>query len=124
MKKFISMVMAAAMVVSLVPATAFAANDATFKVVKDLELTEKQAEEALPAGPQLQIKVKDVDASMNAVDSYDIKLHINGAEVLEGLNAVTMDDIEEVKKTLCDMSSYSAVAVTNKRINLKRMMEG
>ena len=45
-------------------------------------------------------------------------------EVLEGLNAVTMDDIEEVKKTLCDMSSYSAVAVTNKRINLKRMMEG
>ena len=45
-------------------------------------------------------------------------------EVLEGLNAVTMDDIEEVKKTLCDMSSYSAVAVTNKLINLKRMMEG
>ncbi len=45
-------------------------------------------------------------------------------EVLEGLNAVTMDDIEDVKKTLCDMSSYSAVAVTNNRINLKRMMEG
>ena len=45
-------------------------------------------------------------------------------EVLEGLDAVTMEDIEEVKKTLCDMNRYSAVAVTNKRINLKRMMEG
>jgi predicted Zn-dependent peptidase len=45
-------------------------------------------------------------------------------EVLAGLDAVTMDDIEEVKKSLCDMSQYSAVAVTNKRINLKRMMEG
>ena len=40
MKKFISMVMAAAMVVSLVPATAFAANEAAFKVIGDLELTE------------------------------------------------------------------------------------
>ena len=45
-------------------------------------------------------------------------------EVLAGLDAVTMDDIEDVKKTLCDINSYSAVAVTNKRINLKRMMEG
>ena len=45
-------------------------------------------------------------------------------EVLAGLDAVTMDDIEEVKKALCDINSYSAVAVTNKRINLKRMMEG
>ncbi|WP_458407106.1 hypothetical protein [Anaerotignum sp.] len=41
MKKFISMVMAAAMVVSLVPATAFAATDvtATAKVVDALEIT-------------------------------------------------------------------------------------
>ena len=43
MKKFISMVMAAAMVVSLVPATAFAANTATFKVVNDKEYTEADA---------------------------------------------------------------------------------
>ncbi len=41
MKKLISMVMAAAMVVSLVPATAFAANTATFKVVNDRRTTEK-----------------------------------------------------------------------------------
>ena len=44
MKKFISMVMAAAMVVSLVPATAFAANAATFKVVDAVEITEETAD--------------------------------------------------------------------------------
>ena len=44
MKKLISMVMAAAMVVSLVPATAFAANTATFKVVNDKEYTEAEAD--------------------------------------------------------------------------------
>ena len=46
MKKFISMVMAAAMVVSLVPATAFAANEATFKVAGDKEWTEEYADAA------------------------------------------------------------------------------
>ena len=45
MKKFISMVMATAMVVSLVPATAFAANEATFKVVGAVDLTETEAED-------------------------------------------------------------------------------
>lgn len=45
-------------------------------------------------------------------------------EVLDGLDAVTMEDVEEVKKLICDMNNYSAAAVTNKRINLKRMMEG
>lgn len=43
-------------------------------------------------------------------------------EVLDGLNRVSMDDIEEVKKMICDMEQYSAVAVTNKRIGLSRMM--
>ena len=40
MKKFISMVMAAAMVVSLVPATAFASNSAAFKVVGSDKVSE------------------------------------------------------------------------------------
>ena len=45
-------------------------------------------------------------------------------EVLDSLNAVTQADIEEVKQLICDMDRYSAVAVTEKRINLKSMMEG
>ena len=47
MKKLISMVMAAAMVVSLVPATAFAANTATFKVVNDKEYREGEIDKQL-----------------------------------------------------------------------------
>lgn len=43
-------------------------------------------------------------------------------EVLKDLNAVTMEDIEEVKAMICDMNRYSAVAVTGQRINLKGMM--
>lgn len=47
MKKFLSMVMAAAMVVSLVPATAFAASDdvkATAKVVDSKNYTQDEIE--------------------------------------------------------------------------------
>lgn len=84
MKKFISMVMAAAMVVSLVPATAFAANEASFKVVKDLEVSKTVAEgyekDGMPATPELQIKLKDVDSKVGTNESFDIKLHLNNAE--------------------------------------------
>lgn len=78
MKKFISMVMAAAMVVSLVPATAFALDaKATAKVVDSLDLTEADADNVedgavasttvTPAHigsagykvPELQLKVTD-----------------------------------------------------------------
>ncbi len=78
MKKFISMVMAAAMVVSLVPATAFALDaKATAKVVGSLDLTETDADKveegSTVAGaswigkagdykaPELQLKVTDAD---------------------------------------------------------------
>ena len=99
MKKFISMVMAAAMVVSLVPATAFAANEATFKVVKDMELTKTDAEDAekdgLVGDAQLQIKVKDVDNAKDVQDKYDIKLHINNAEVRDSLSKLEMSYVEK-----------------------------
>ena len=86
MKKFISMVMAAAMVVSLVPATAFAANAATFKVVDAVEVDEDDAEGlkdgAAAKGAEVQITVKDVDANTKAVDKYEITLEYDGMEAL------------------------------------------
>lgn len=84
MKKFISMVMAAAMVVSLVPATAFAANTATFKVVNDQEYTEADAtthKTTAITGPQVQLKLKDVDSAKNVADDFEITLDFNNAEV-------------------------------------------
>ena len=88
MKKFISMVMAAAMVTSLVPATAFAA-EITTKVVDAAEWTEVQADAAKSAkqdlevkGAQLQLKVKDLDTKINSVDDYEVKLMFDNAEFI------------------------------------------
>ncbi|WP_455958423.1 hypothetical protein, partial [Anaerotignum lactatifermentans] len=58
MKKFLSMVMAAAMVVSLVPATAFAADDdikATASVVNAKNYTESEISGGTISGPELQL---------------------------------------------------------------------
>jgi len=88
MKKFISMVMAAAMVVSLVPATAFAANTATFKVVNDQEYTETEAttHKTTPIeGPQVQLKLKDVDSAKGVADDFEITLDFNNAELVADL---------------------------------------
>ncbi|MBQ2879576.1 MAG: copper amine oxidase N-terminal domain-containing protein [Anaerotignum sp.] len=85
MKKFISMVMAAAMVVSLVPATAFA-GEATFKVVNDQEYTVEVAEDmkddaTVIEGPELQIKVVDVDSLWSTADTYEFTLDFENAEI-------------------------------------------
>ena len=67
MKKFLSMVMAAAMVVSLVPATAFAASDdvrATAKVVDSKNYTQDEIENTYHkaiSGPELQLTFTTAD---------------------------------------------------------------
>ena len=65
MKKLLSMVLAAAMVVSLVPATAFAKGDvtATAKVVDAVDLTKDEAKTAIEkqGAPEIQLKIRDVD---------------------------------------------------------------
>ena len=90
MKKFISMVMAAAMVVSLVPATAFAANEASFKVVDDKEWTEKSyvKDAGNMAGTQIQLKIKDVDTNTNVADKFEVKLSFDN---IEAINTKTED---------------------------------
>ena len=93
MKKFISMVMAAAMVVSLVPATAFAYDVAsTAKVVSAADLTETEAKVANKTKlsdvadlktPELQLTVKSVDytaADKAAAVSYEATVTLDNAE--------------------------------------------
>lgn len=107
MKKFISMVMAAAMVVSLVPATAFAADaKATVKVVDSKDLTEGEAELAekgyknasgtatkgiqdAGARPEVQIKITSADftaAELAAEDGVktEVTLTLENAEWIKG----------------------------------------
>ena len=47
---------------------------------------------------------------------------LTGEEVIAGFNAVTMDDIENVKSLICDFKTYSAAAVTRDEVNLKDFM--
>ena len=115
MKKFISMVMAAAMVVSLVPATAFAANVASFKVVKDLEVSKTVAEgyekDGMPATPELQIKIKDVDSKVGTDESFDIKLHLNNAEFNDDLGkGATLNEAKLVRSE--DNAATGGIEVT------------
>lgn len=45
-------------------------------------------------------------------------------QVIKGIDSVTLDDINRVKKLICDIDNYSAVAVTNNRIKLEEMLKG
>ena len=86
MKKFISMVMAAAMVVTMVPATAFAANNTiSAKVVDGVEITGIQAKEDLTVNtygiPELQLKITNIDSRLTDTDDvFDVTLTLKGIE--------------------------------------------
>lgn len=43
-------------------------------------------------------------------------------EVLEGIDQVSLESIDQIKPMICDTDNYSAVCVTDKRVNLKRMI--
>ncbi|MBR3786252.1 MAG: insulinase family protein [Firmicutes bacterium] len=44
--------------------------------------------------------------------------------VISGYDAVTMEDVENVKSLICDIEQYSAALVTNRKMDLKRFMRG
>lgn len=45
-------------------------------------------------------------------------------EVIEGYDSVTMEDIDRVTDIICDMSRYCAAVISNRDIDLKKIMEG
>ena len=135
MKKFISMVMAAAMVVSVVPATAFAADaKATAKVVDSKNLTEAEAAVAekgykgpkptetptagikdAGAAPEVQIKVTSADftaAELKAGVSTEITLTLDNAEWIEGKSTNVSVFQNAVKITDDDASKASVSGAT------------
>ena len=83
MKKFLSMVMAAAMVVSLVPATAFAAADdvrATAKVVDAQNYTETEIKTANSVASDAELQLTFTTADYTAADfTADIDLTLDNA---------------------------------------------
>ena len=43
-------------------------------------------------------------------------------QVLDGIDAVSKASIDEIKSMICDTGNYSAVCVTDKKIDLKKMI--
>ena len=122
MKKFISMVMAAAMVISTVPATAFALDaKATAKIVDSLDLTEADAakveepakgEEATNwigqtttapkyKAPEIQLKVTDADSTANDNETTETKF------------TLTLDNAKFVDKTTHKVLTAGTVEEAN-----------
>ena len=46
------------------------------------------------------------------------------AEVIKKIDAVTIEDVDRVKRLICNIDKYSAVLVTNKKRDLRRMVRG
>ena len=93
MKKFLSMVMAAAMVVSLVPATAFAASGdvkATAKVVDAQNYTEKEIKDKKVSDAELQLTFTTTDYTA-ANFAADIDLTLDNAYFVAGTSLKATD---------------------------------
>lgn len=97
MKKLISMVMAAAMVVSLVPATAFAdtgSAKAVAKVIDSADITEGDDADAMKnETTQLQLKV-DGDGQYTVGASHKLTFTLDGAEFVGADNDARKTTIE------------------------------
>lgn len=93
MKKFISMTMAAIMAASIVPSTAFAADEeiAKIKTVGAIEWnTEKAKTKPEIDGVELQIKLKDFYQSyQSANEKFELTLETNGASVANDTSSFT-----------------------------------
>lgn len=84
MKRFISMTMAAMMAVSIVPSTAFAADEiAQIKTVGDIEWNVEEAKSKPEVEDvELQIKLKDFSHSYNNKNEvFDVELEFDGAYI-------------------------------------------
>ena len=114
MKKLISMVMAAAMVVSLVPATAFAdtgSAKAVAKVIDSADIAKNADEDAMKKETtQLQLKV-DGDGQYTTYAKHELTFTLDGAEFYGADNDARKENIEK-------LFTKSKIGETNKTTTL------
>ena len=117
MKKFLSMVMAAAMVVSLVPATAFAASGdvkATAKVVGSKNYTQDEIENAKGAnkkvsGPEVQLTFTTADYANNKDFTAKYTLSLDNADFYKSGSAIA-DKGELIIGIRGDKTKYQSIS--------------
>ena len=120
MKKFISMVMAAAMVVTMVPATAFALDgevEVSAKVLKAMDVT--ASSDDIDLGnlvadddvPELRIKATDVKWKGTHDDdsSVDFKITLNNAK----FNVTNEEGFEKLVTVVCDEYGNAGAGLAN-----------
>lgn len=145
MKKFLSMVLAAAMVISTVPATAFALDaKATAKVVDSRNLTEADADKveegANPTNwigqtttapkfkaPELQLKVTDADSTANDNADTETKFTVtlDNAKFVTDAGAVVTSttDLTDIVSVVDDEAKTYPPTVDGVKINDKDEIE-
>ena len=100
MKKFISMVMAAAMVVSLVPATAFAdtgSAKAVAKVIDSADIAKGADDDAMKyETTQLQLKVDGDGQYTTTTGEHELTFTLDGAEFVGADNDARKATIEKL----------------------------
>ena len=105
MKKFLSMVMAAAMVVSLVPATAFAANNSVSAAIMDAKNYTKPDGILQIRGPELRLRASSnfVTSTRNEAVTTEVTLTLDNAwfdankdEIENWIGDITIDDGDAV----------------------------
>lgn len=145
MKKFLSMVLAAAMVISTVPATAFALDaKATAKVVDSRNLTEADADKveegANPTNwigqtttaptfkaPELQLKVTDADSTANDNEDTETKFTVtlDNAKFVTNAGAVVTSttNLTDIVSVVDDEAKAYPPTVGGVKINDKDEIE-
>ncbi len=143
MKKIVSLVMAAAMVTSLVPATAFAAGDvtATAKVIDALKKAEGfDGVIAAADAPELQLKVTSADyLTSGATPTMDVTVALDNAEFVAadaaafealvtapaGFTVTATDiDTDEVTYTLEGSFAEDDIVAINLESNMTKVSVG
>lgn len=105
MKKLIAMVMTAAMVASLVPATAFAADDvkATARIVNSWTKRDTFGQRVdNPNAPELQLKVTSSDTQgTNPTKTYKYTIELDGADFdINNDGTLSQDELTALSKTI------------------------
>lgn len=127
MKRFISLAMAAAMTVTLLPATAFAATGdvkATAKVVGAENYTESEMEDAdgvidADDAPELQLTFTTADYSSSSVPDAEIEMTLDKAEFLDNdgetviSGSTTEEDLTGLIYLKDDDGTYTLTAGTD-----------
>ena len=69
---------------------------------------------------------ENVNSRMFAIGKNSILLGkvYTAEEIIAGIDRVTMEDLKELSTMISDVSAYSGAVITNRKVNLKKIIAG